>query len=75
MDILKAIECGIGLAEPDPSCAHCQAPRRSGGACPTHAAPNVLRILREFDYVARAWLPGDPIDKGETAQPVAGAPA
>lgn len=48
--ILETIEAGIGLAEEDPNCHLCTHPRRAG-ACPKHAAENVLRLLREDGFV------------------------
>ena len=49
ISIEKAIECGIGLADKAPGCDLCNGSRP--GACPEHAAANVLRIMREFGYV------------------------
>lgn len=51
LSIQKVIECGIGLAEKAPGCGLCQGARP--GACPEHAAKNVLRLLREFGHVER----------------------
>ena len=49
LSVEKVVECGIGLAEKSPSCGLCQDSRP--GACPDHAATNVLRLLREFGYI------------------------
>ena len=48
--ILGTIEAGIGLAEKNPDCRLCSNPQRPG-ACPKHAAENVLRLLREDGFV------------------------
>ena len=56
LTLLKAIECGIGLADKDPNCRLCNV-RVRVGACPEHAAVNVLRILREEGYVQEAETP------------------